>query len=56
MWEGVIKVYLKQITCESVELIRVAWDRVPGFCVIGNKYPVSLKDGNLLINPKTSRT
>jgi len=30
MWEGIIKVYLKQITCESVELIRVAWDRATG--------------------------
>jgi hypothetical protein len=26
-----------------VELIRVAWDRAAGFCVTGNKYPVSLK-------------
>jgi hypothetical protein len=44
MWEGIIKVYLKQIiTCESVVLIRVAWDRATGFCVKGNKYPVSLK-------------
>jgi len=43
MWESIIKVYFKQITCESVELIRVSWDRATGFCVTGNKHPVSLK-------------
>lgn len=43
VWEGIIKVYLKQIICESVELIRVAWDRATGSCVKVNKYPVSLK-------------
>jgi len=38
-----MKVYIKQRACESVELIRVSWDRATGFFVTGNKYPVSLK-------------
>jgi hypothetical protein len=49
MWEVIIKVYLKQIACESVELIRVARDGATGFCVTGNKYPVPLKGWKFVI-------